>query len=144
MTEGEKAVIREAFRILGDNCYKMAAMNGFWDNSLQNTAQRLLQEEPDLAPETQELLQKVVETPVRNKGEQIGLIMSECGEMLEAVRKPAFDDHCPDFSGEEIEAADVLIRLFDYSCGHGLKLADALIAKYEFNQTRPRKHGKQF
>lgn len=80
----------------------------------------------------------------RNKGEQIALMHSELSEMLEGVRKPKADDHCPDFTSEEIEAADVLIRLFDYCLGHHLRLGAATLAKMAFNETRPMKHGKAF
>lgn len=80
----------------------------------------------------------------RNKGEQIALMHSELSEMLEGVRKPAKDQHCPEFSSEEIEAADVLVRLLDYSYGHGLRLGEAFVAKMTYNKSRPHKHGKAF
>lgn len=80
----------------------------------------------------------------RNKGEMIALLHSELSEMLEGVRKPGPDQHCPSYTAEEIEAADVLIRLFDYAWGHKLRLAEAVIAKMEFNASRPHKHGKAF
>lgn len=69
----------------------------------------------------------------RNKGEMIALMHSELSEMLEAVRKPHVDEHCSEFSSEEIEAADVLIRLMDYCHGHNLRLADATLVKMAFN-----------
>lgn len=80
----------------------------------------------------------------RNKGEQIALMHSELSELLEGVRKPSQDSHCPEFTSEEIEAADVLIRLLDYCAGHGLDLGQATIAKMKFNRSRPHKHGKGF
>lgn len=80
----------------------------------------------------------------RNKGEMIALLHSELSEMLEAVRKPGPDHHCPQFTNEEIEAADVLIRLLDYCQGHHLRLAEATLAKMAFNASRPHKHGKAF
>lgn len=80
----------------------------------------------------------------RNKGEMIALLHSELSEMLEAVRKPHADEHCPEFTSEEIEAADVLIRLLDYAHGWGLRLGQATLAKMEYNASRPMKHGKAF
>lgn len=80
----------------------------------------------------------------RNKGEMIALIHSEVSEMLEGVRKPQPDQHCPEFTSEEIEAADILIRIFDYAQGHHLRLSGALFAKMKFNEGRPHKHGKAF
>lgn len=83
------------------------------------------------------------ETP-RNKGEMISLMHSELSEMLEGVRKPGPDDHCPEFTSEEVELADLLIRTADYAAGHDLRLEEATRAKMKFNATRPHKHGKQF
>jgi NTP pyrophosphatase (non-canonical NTP hydrolase) len=80
----------------------------------------------------------------RNKGEAIALMHSELSEMLEGVRKPAKDEHCPMFSSEEIELADLIIRAFDYAEGFNLRLEYALEAKMAFNKTRPHKHGKAF
>ncbi len=80
----------------------------------------------------------------RNKGEQIALMHSELSEMLEGVRKPALDEHCPDYTREEIEMADLFIRALDYSSGHGLRLVGALRAKFEFNESRQFLHGKEF
>lgn len=80
----------------------------------------------------------------RNRAEMIALMHSELSEMLEGVRKPGPDSHCPDFTSEEVEAADLLIRLLDYCGGHELRLFEALIAKMNFNDSRPFKHGKQF
>jgi NTP pyrophosphatase (non-canonical NTP hydrolase) len=81
---------------------------------------------------------------LRNKGEMIALIHSELSECLEAVRKPAMDEHCPEHTSEAIEMADAIIRILDYCAGHGIDLGPAFEAKMEFNRSRPYKHGKAF
>lgn len=106
----------QVFARLQRTCYDIADAHGFWP----------------------------VPNSARNKAEMIALMHSELSEMLEAVRKPKSDEHCPDFSNEEIEAADVLIRLFDYCEGHKLRLGLAVEAKMAFNISRPLKHGKAF
>lgn len=80
----------------------------------------------------------------RNKGELIALIHSELSEALEAIRKPDLSDKIPDFTGEEEELADAVIRILDYAAGYNLPLGAAIVAKIRYNKTRPYKHGKQF
>lgn len=80
----------------------------------------------------------------RNRAEMIALMHSELSEMLEGIRKPGPDSHCPEFTSEEVELADLLIRAFDYAGGFNLRLGAALEAKMRFNATRPFMHGKKF
>lgn len=80
----------------------------------------------------------------RNPGEMIALMHSELSEMLEGVRKPGPDSHCPQFTSEEVEMADLFIRAADYAEGRGLRLTEAIEAKMRYNLTRPHKHGKEF
>lgn len=115
MTEQEKATFLFVLSITGNECYINSRNHGFWPTDKK-----------------------------RNKGEMLALLHSEVSEMLEAVRKPHADKHCPDFSNEEIEAADVLIRLLDYTHGHKLRLGRATLAKMAFNSGRPFMHGKEF
>jgi hypothetical protein len=69
-------------------------------------------------------------------GLNLSLITGEISEALEAVRKRA-DDHIPNFSAEEAECADAVIRLMNYATDRKLRLAEAIVAKNEFNRNRP-------
>lgn len=73
----------------------------------------------------------------------IARMHSELSEWVEAIRHaPTHDRHCPEFWNHEIEAADLIIRVLD-TCGRrGYRIGAALLAKMEYNRTRPYKHGK--
>jgi len=86
-------------------------------------------------------------------GLKLALAMGELSETLEAVRKNIGpDEHIPEFTAEEAEIADVIIRLMNYATDRKLRLAEAIVAKNEFNRNRPdhskegraAEHGKQF
>ena len=102
------------FKTMSENIHDNAAIHGWWDES-------------------------------REDGTLIALIMSEAAEALEALRKGnGPDEHCPQFSGAEVELADVVIRIMDMAEARGWDVAGAIVAKHEFNKTRPYKHGKEF
>lgn len=67
---------------------------------------------------------------------KIALIHSEASEMLEGLRKGKQDDHLPHRSAEEVECADLLIRLLDYAGARGLNLGAATAEKFLYNQDR--------
>lgn len=95
-----------------------SARKGFWDGT------RL----PDM--------------PVETMASKIALMHSELSEMLEGVRKPGPDSHCMQYTSEEIELADLMIRAADYAEARQLRLGHAIVAKMRFNASRPHKHGK--
>jgi hypothetical protein len=81
----------------------------------------------------------------RNIGEEIALAHTELSELLEGVREgnpPS--SKIPEFTKAEAEAADAVIRLMDTCHARGWRLAEAIIAKHEYNLTRSFKHGKKF
>jgi NTP pyrophosphatase (non-canonical NTP hydrolase) len=70
-------------------------------------------------------------------GLKLALVMSELGETLEAVRNNLGpDSHIPEFSSEEAEVADAVLRLMNYATDRNLRLAEAIYAKNEFNRNR--------
>lgn len=86
-------------------------------------------------------------------GLKLMLAVGELGETLEAVRKSIGpDSHIPEYTAEEAEVADAIIRLMNYATDRKLRLAEAIFAKNEFNRNRAdhsadaraSEHGKRF
>lgn len=76
---------------------------------------------------------------------KLGLITAEVAEVMEVARLkevPA-SDKIPEFTAEEEECADVFLRLLDYCGARGIRLAEATLAKSEFNRTRAHKHNRE-
>lgn len=83
--------------------------------------------------------------PNRNKSEMLMLMVTELAETCEGLRhgNPC-DDKIPEFTAEEAELADCVIRIMDYSAAFDLRLGEAITAKMAYNDGRPYKHGKRF
>lgn len=81
--------------------------------------------------------------PKPNQGEKIALMHGELSEALEAIRHgDPPDSHIPEFTGQEAELADAVIRIMDYAYKYELRVAEAIVAKNAYNVERPYKHGK--
>ena len=84
------------------------------------------------------------EEPVE-QGTRIALQHSELSELLEAIRKGNPEsEKIPGFSHAEEEYADLVIRILDDCEYNGYRLGEAIIAKMQYNASRPYKHGKGF
>ncbi len=56
--------------------------------------------------------------------------------MLEGLRTGLPDKHLPHCSAEEVEAADILIRIFDYAGARGFDLDVLVREKLRYNEDR--------
>lgn len=72
----------------------------------------------------------------RNKGELLMLMVSEIAEAMEGERKDLMDDKLPHRKMAEVELADALIRIFDYSAAFGYDLEGAYQEKRLYNAQR--------
>lgn len=77
-------------------------------------------------------------------GEDIALIHSEASEALEDIRDgnmlPSVDEKLKPI-GLPSELADIIIRVVGFARKHNIDLADAVVRKMLYNETRPHKHG---
>lgn len=100
---------------LQQQVYEAMALQGFWDGAQDSVASK------------------------------VASMHSELSGLLEADRKGIeVSEHLPEFTGIEEEAADLLIRLMDFSGRFNLRLGQAVTAKLLFNLNRHHKHGKGY
>jgi NTP pyrophosphatase (non-canonical NTP hydrolase) len=74
--------------------------------------------------------------------QKLMLVVGELGEAIESLRKgDQPDSHIPDFKGSTAEYADAIIRLMNLATDTGAPVAEAIVAKNEYNSKRPSRHG---
>ncbi len=83
----------------------------------------------------------------RNPLVKLMLTNCELAEAVESIRKNTSSNPCNKPGLEHItaleeEIADAVIRLLDFAEAYNLNLARAIIAKHEYNRSRPFRHGK--
>lgn len=145
MTTETKTKIIEGLVLLGHTTHETSRSKGFWETP--KLYEDLLEHMIVDGTYTPEDFKQLEYKFSRNHGEALMLIVSELSEEFEAARKGKQDEpseHIPEFSAREEEFADVIIRIAEYARGVNINLAAAVIAKMEFNETRPYKHNKQF
>jgi NTP pyrophosphatase (non-canonical NTP hydrolase) len=107
-------LIANSFNLLAQECHDSAVEAGWWQDL--DTGESLFGK--------------------RNKGEMLMLMVTELAEAYEGVRKDAMDDHLPHRKMEEVELADVIIRLADYAGAHQLDVGGAIAEKLAYNAER--------
>lgn len=130
MLASEKALIGSAFHILQHELFMVSQAHGFHDRE----DKVYYSMNPDGTFKVEDL------TP-EFKAVRVALAHSELSEALEGLRKNKQDEHLPEFTSEEVEYADALIRILEYSEHRGLRLFEATMAKHEYNSNRPHMHG---
>lgn len=81
-----------------------------------------------------------------NIGNYIANLHGEVSELWEAYRKGQLHEPCdkktePQLSCAAEELADIVIRCADTAKELGVDLGEAVIAKMDYNETRPHRHG---
>jgi hypothetical protein len=140
MKESEKALIGSAFHILQYELFINSQAHGFHAREDQKYYIRVADEYEDRGSGIIPQYKEVDLTP-EFKAVRVALAHSELSEALEGLRKNKQDEHIPEFTSEEVEYADTVIRILEYAEHRGLRLFEAIIAKHAFNCNRPTMHG---
>jgi hypothetical protein len=132
-SEKQNFDLRFYFALLQDIAHTMAKEKGFYateDNTLSLLRTEHLYRDDIVQAQFDEA--------------KIARMHSELSEALEAYRtgNPP-DDKLPQFDSATVEFADVIIRILDFAGRKNMPLMAAILAKMEYNASRPYKHGKK-
>lgn len=135
-------VIVSSINVLQYACHKIANDHGFWKD--EDELLSFIEHNTEDQSSTSLKFKNRIKLLFNN--EKIALEMSELAERLECLRKnpEGKDEHCPEFFNVEIEIADLIIRALDFASRRNLRVGEALLAKMEYNKSRPFLHGKKF
>lgn len=127
-----KADFIEAFNALADDIHATAIAKGMWDDL--DRARQVLND-AGLDDIADDLI--IARCAV--------MAHSELSELVEYQRVGgAPDKHLPQFDARVVELADAVMRLMDTARKRNWPLGEAIIAKLQYNKSRPRLHGKRF
>ena len=86
----------------------------------------------------------------RNGNPDVYYRCTYCGQNCEIVEAPVNCVHIPEgknpfkAEGIAVEMADCIIRILDWAGRAGVDMEEIILAKHEYNKTRPYKHGKKY
>ena len=129
----EQVAFLKSFEYMQESVYKTNTLKGFHktDDAIDTLTEKY--------GVPAELVAEIHKARVSQK---IALTHSELSEGLEAVRKSkTADEHIPEFSGLEAELADAVIRIMNLATREKAGLAEAILAKAAYNETRAYQHG---
>ena len=113
-TTPEQEFFVASWRTLAQAAHDNAKAKGFWDN-------------------------------IRSIPAWLAEVHGELSEILGAAKLGNPESKkIPGFTQIEEECADVVLRMMDTGEGLGFRIAEALVAKMSYNETRERLHGKEF
>ena len=138
MQKPDEALLTKVIKDWTEWCYAQSASKGFWEDTDRLAGLIAIS---SVHPAKERYLKTL---GLLEDTQKFGLMHAELSEALEAARKNLMSDHIEGFTGIEEELADAIIRIFDYAGRRQIDLGRAIVAKMNFNATRPFKHGKEF
>lgn len=130
----ETAMFLDAMEKLCKRCYEAMKAKGFWDGDNDNVPTKIALMHSELS----EMLEAYRRgNLITDKRETVVIDGKEVLRPLSIIDRGGVG---PMGSLEE-EAADLLLRLFDFCGRYGIDLGRVTLAKMHYNESRPHKHG---